>query len=963
MHLLTLIVAVISSFFITIFNANAAATNGLPFNCSGKALVCNNNVRVAINPGCQGFISIDGFLEDPCFGAGVSYDFEVRLGSSGTVRETVSANSSGDLSNGIHFDTDLVNCSSTYSLRVTRRSSSGTQACSGTVTFQDNQEPTIIAPAIQTVAFCNTVSDEVLLNSLQFSVIDFCHVDQTSVSVGGFPSNFCGGSAPIIPITIEAVDFCGNRAKKTIDVQVIRPTVFFFPGDSILTCGTSTDPSRAGRPMLDANGDGVGDIPIDGSTCGFQASFTDIVASDLCGFGIKLIRTWRVLDVCNLSNVSSRTQIIEVKDTERPKLTCPSTNELGSRTRPYQVPTNQFNCQAIPNIFLSNATDNCSENIQPELIRVVSTNNSSRISWPNDPLPIGSYFGEYQAVDACGNKSLSICNIYFDVVGGSTPTALCDDQINVGFNNGKATIRAIDIDEGSFDNCGSVTLSVRKDGGDWEDAIIYDCDDVRNDAKVYLRVQNSAGASTTCWVNIGGANACGTTSANTTDDDSNEETANNNPTTSIEDTDASEDETDVSATPVFNINDVARLKGAVFTIDNEPLPGVMIQAEGTIDYEQSVMTDANGIFEMDLPRHIGYQINPIKDTDRTNGISIFDLIIITRHILGLDFLDSPFQHISADANLSGNITAFDVVLLRKLILDPTDPNLASMKGWRFVEQGVELDIDNPLSLLIQENSLIDLFTEEKLDVAFTAIKVGDLNNTASTSGLQLSESRNAKESLPIHIEDKLVNEGDIIAVPVTIPDLKNIVGLQFAFEFDGLELIDLEPGKANPQHYKRLNNNKINVAWDEFSQNQSADYFMEFTFRASNSGSIRDMIGIDQKNMPAIAYQEQETIVIPQLNFIEKLVAENNFALLSNQPNPFKTQTAIQFVLPTEQAVMLEVFDLAGKLVLSRKIQGLKGKNTHMLGSDAIGDNTGIYVYQLVAKEGILSDKLIVGNK
>jgi len=412
---------------------------------------------------------------------------------------------------------------------------------------------------------------------------------------------------------------------------------------------------------------------------------------------------------------------------------------------------------------------------------------------------------------------------------------------------------------------------------------------------------------------------------------------------------------------VFNINDVARLKGAIYTIDNEPLHGVMIHAEGTVDYEQSVMTDINGIFEMDLPKNIGYQINPIKDTDRTNGVSIFDLIMITRHILGLKYLDSPYQHIAADANLSGNITAFDIVLLRKLILDPTDPNLENMKGWRFVEQGTELDVNNPLSLLIQDNSLIDLFTEEKLDIAFTAIKVGDLNSSVSTGGLHFSESRNAKEYLPIQIEDQLVNKGDIISVPVTIPNLKNVLGLQLAFEFDGLELIDTQAGKATTQHYKQLKDNHINVVWDEFSQNQSADYFMEFTFRAIRSGSIKDMIGIDQQNLSPIAYQE-EIILVPELKFTESIALESTFALLPNQPNPFKNQTTLQFVLPMEQAIVLEVFDLTGKLVISRKIQGVKGKNTHLLSSDAMRGNKGIYVYQVVAATGILSDKLIVGE-
>ncbi len=955
LHPLLATLAIVSALFFTTFNANASP-DALPVNCTGKALVCNNNVRVAINPGCQGFISIDGFLEDPCFGAGVSYDFEARISSSQIVRATVSANTSADLSNGVSLATELVDCNKTYSLKVTRRSSSGTQACTGTVTFQDQQEPVIYAPDLQTVALCNTVSDEVLLNSLQYSVVDFCHVDQTSVSVGNFPSYFCGSAAPTIPITIEAVDFCGNRAKKTIDVRVIRPTVYLFPGDSILTCGTNTDPSRAGAPMLDSNGDGVGDIPIDGSTCGFQASFDDIVVNDLCGFGTKLIRTWKVVDVCNLANSRTSTQIIEVKDTERPKLICPRDNEMGSRSRPFQISANQSDCQAIPNIILSNATDNCSADLQPELIKVVSTNNSSFVSWPNDPLPIGSYYGEYQAVDACGNTSLSICKIYFQVVGGSTPNALCDDQINVSFTNGWTNIRAIDIDEGSYDNCGSVSLSIRKDGGDWADAISYNCDDANNDAKVYLRVQNSAGVSNTCWVRIGGSYNCGSTSVNTSEEETNDTSSNE----STENTNATEEETATHSTSAFDINNTARLKGAIVTIDNQPLSDVAIQAVGSIEYEQQVMTDENGIFEMDLPKNIGYQINPTKNTDRTNGISILDLIMITRHILGLTYLDSPHQHISADANLSGNITAFDVVLLRKLLLDPSDPNLSSLKGWRFIEQGAELDLRNPLSLLIPDRSSIEMFTGENVDVAFTAIKVGDLNNTASTNGLHLSESRNAKDHLSILVKDQYVNKGDLIKIPITVPALKEVLGLQMTLNLDGLAFVEIKEGSAKTQHYKQLRDNKLSIVWDQFSQDVAANNFMEITLRATTSGHLKELLSIDHEDMTAIAYQEDETILIPRLDFASELAIENNFKLLPAQPNPFKTQTSIQFVLPSEQALSLEVFDVNGKLVYSTRIIGTKGKNTYDLSSTAITGNKGIYIYQILGSSGVLSDKLIL---
>jgi hypothetical protein len=58
----------------------------------------------------------------------------------------------------------------------------------------------------------------------------------------------------------------------------------------------------------------------------------------------------------------------------------------------------------------------------------------------------------------------------------------------------------------------------------------------------------------------------------------------------------------------------------------------------------------------------------MKDNDPLNGVSTFDLVLINKHILGLEPLNSPYKMIAADANNSRSITTFDIVELRKLIL-------------------------------------------------------------------------------------------------------------------------------------------------------------------------------------------------------------------------------------------------------------------------------------------------------
>ncbi len=65
------------------------------------------------------------------------------------------------------------------------------------------------------------------------------------------------------------------------------------------------------------------------------------------------------------------------------------------------------------------------------------------------------------------------------------------------------------------------------------------------------------------------------------------------------------------------------------------------------------------------------------------GVTVYDLVLINKHILGIEPLDNPFLIIAADATNSGSITTFDILELRKLILG-IYTELPNNSSWRFV---------------------------------------------------------------------------------------------------------------------------------------------------------------------------------------------------------------------------------------------------------------------------------------
>ena len=138
-----------------------------------------------------------------------------------------------------------------------------------------------------------------------------------------------------------------------------------------------------------------------------------------------------------------------------------------------------------------------------------------------------------------------------------------------------------------------------------------------------------------------------------------------------------------------NNNCIFRDSSDVFTIMAPMLPPPMAAIAGTIttekgemverttitlgDYEMAPeITGATGNYQFDsIPMHGNYQVIPEKDINPLNGVSTFDLVLMSKHILGAQLLDSPYKMIAADVNRSGTITAFDMVQLRQLILNVT----------------------------------------------------------------------------------------------------------------------------------------------------------------------------------------------------------------------------------------------------------------------------------------------------
>jgi len=172
------------------------------------------------------------------------------------------------------------------------------------------------------------------------------------------------------------------------------------------------------------------------------------------------------------------------------------------------------------------------------------------------------------------------------------------------------------------------------------------------------------------------------------------------------------------------------LSGKVKTHWDVPMEGIKVELSGGII--ASVLTDSSGNFQfINVPAGGNYTIKPTHDINDVNGVTTFDLVLISKHILALETFDSPWKMIAGDVNQSNSITTFDIVESRKIILG-INPSFPSNTSWRFFPAStVFANSANPFQGgLPSDNISVSNLQANYTGADFKGVKVSDVNNTA-----------------------------------------------------------------------------------------------------------------------------------------------------------------------------------------------------------------------------------------
>lgn len=731
-----------------------------------------------------------------------------------------------------------------------------------------------------------------------------------------------------------------NRCRQTIMVQSVNDYKINFPADWTGECGD----------MEDAETVTFINRACDQLTYDVEDLRFDISDDGAC---YKIIRTYTVLNWCSYDGVSSAIvvphdedgimvlsedddahgfytykQLIVVKDDEAPIVSYDGDTEFCS--------TNA-SCDAPVNITID-YDDGCTNDITVRWrldVNCDGTTDSEGFNAFDRTVPIGQHCITFSVIDGCGNTG--IYSVDFDVKDCKKPTPVCHNGLSAELDlNGEIEIWANDFDAGSFDYCNLDPLKFRANN----------IDDINGDGFVTtddyrVIVPTTSNVLLTCddlgiqmvqmWVG----------------DDY--------------------DNWDYCVTFVEVQDNMSfcgrnsKMGGKIATAQGRSVMDVNVELSG--DQLQSLMTDASGMFEFgNVPLGGDYSVTPVKNTNPNNGVSTFDIYLISRHLLNVERFDSPYKIIAADANRSGSVSTLDIVELRKMILY-IQSGFNNNTSWRFVDKNhIFVDPSNPFATGFPEIVNYNNLAANELNANFVAIKIGDVNGDATTNNIQSIDGRTNVDPQIVSAENQSLSENELATVRFDLADAENLLGYQFTLEFDPTlvefeDIIENDFVKESNFGFTLLDEGIITASWNKTSV-APTDLFFDLVFRASGKAELKEALKINSRYTRAEAFDTAGDLKNVELRFDGIEITGTDFSLHQNKPNPFSDGTLIGFDLPEASAATLTVFDLSGKVVKLVQKDFPQGYNEITITKDEL-NGTGVYYYRLETAHDAATRKMM----
>ena len=332
-------------------------------------------------------------------------------------------------------------------------------------------------------------------------------------------------------------------------------------------------------------------------------------------------------------------------------------------------------------------------------------------------------------------------------------------------------------------------------------------------------------------------------------------------------------------------------------------------------------------------KNSSYKLKPNK-TGGPVGLTTYDLVLMSKHILAIEPFNCPWQIIAADVNCTGSVTTFDIVTARKVILGIL--NDFPCGSWRFI----------PDSAAVANGQCQD----------FVGVKLGDVNAGPCNDSLAAgAESR----SKPTNLLFRELNfqPGETAQIPLFFAENKALDGFQFSFDFDPnyLKINKIEANMLegfDAESY-RLGNEDLAVSWLQPNGQYipAAVPLVNLEVTAPQGGRLSELLNFSNFGLAPEAYGSERQIQPLQLAWLPPVSA------YSISPNPAHSQFTIETNAEGDGDFLVQMLDVQGKTVFEKTFPATKGFNRWALETPA--KSAGLYFLKV---NGEAAGKLMVAN-
>jgi len=356
-------------------------------------------------------------------------------------------------------------------------------------------------------------------------------------------------------------------------------------------------------------------------------------------------------------------------------------------------------------------------------------------------------------------------------------------------------------------------------------------------------------------------------------------------------------------------------------------------------------TGSNAICACYLPNQPQW-VYPAKDDNPLNGVTTYDLVLISKHILVIEPLDSPYKIIAADANKSGHVSSIDIVELRKLILG-IYVDLPNNDSYRFIDKSFQFpNPANPFQTTFPEWVQVTIPPLGTI-AAFKGVKIGDVNNTALGANLLTNDDRTVT-TMPLGFVPSSGKKGAMLRIPVFAQDALGCNSWQMGIGYDPVqwkltnvvwasqmgEMPEQAWNEPSPGNIRLLSYNAIG---DLVLLPKGTPLFYLEGELLQDASDIRLWLNDEMEGFPSESYgingdrgvfnllaaEEAQMVALPPPN-----PSSNKDTWSADiYPNPAGKAFRVQLTGPEDGAGSIRFFNSLGQVVVEQSIGLIKGGN------------------------------------